>query len=187
MKKTLLAASVAAFGLAFAPVTFAADGTITFTGTVWDGTCTVTGGSGTNGGTKDFTVQLQPVMVSALKTNGDRAGDQLFQVKLGGQNCQISDGKVAKLWWETSQSGASIDTATGRLKNLAAGGAGNVQIGLQNQNRVDINIVQNTNPSTTPIANKDGTLTYYAQYVATGGAATAGAVNTNVIYSVSYQ
>ncbi len=185
MKKNLLsAASVAVLGMAMAPAAFAADGTITFNGTITDSVCLVTGGAGTNGASKDFTVTLPTVQTTTLDAAGDRAGDTYFEVKLSGANC--TDGKVAKLWWETAQS-PNIDVATGRLKNsTAAGAANNVQVGLKNNVGADINLFQNSNPSTVTIANHEGTLAYTAQYVATGGAAGAGSVTTSVVYSVAY-
>lgn len=184
MKKSLLVATAAVLTLAIAPVAFAADGTITFNGAISDSTCDITGGAGTNGGKNDFTVTLPTVQVSALNADGQRAGDTYFEVKLDGANCINS--KTAKLWWETAHS-PNIDVATGRLKNTASSGAaGKVQVGLKNSSGADIHMFQNTNPSTVVVANNVGTLAYTAQYVATGGAATAGAVATSVVYSVAY-
>ena len=49
-----------------------------------------------------------------------------------------------------------------------------------------INLVTGANNTTATIASNTATLNYFAQYVATGGAATVGTVNTDVVYSLQY-
>jgi hypothetical protein len=102
----LASALVVAMGIVATGVASAAastGGTITFTGAVTDETCTIKGGSGTDGGTGNFTVALDAVPASALAAAGDTAGNKPFQVIIGGSNqptCQ--DGKVATMSFETS-------------------------------------------------------------------------------------
>lgn len=186
MNKTFLfTAIVGVFAAAITPA-FAGDGTISFTGKIEDVTCTVTGGSGTDAGAQDFTVTLPTVQTTVLAADGQRAGAKPFSVVIGGSGeSGCTDGKIAKLWWETAQS-PNIDSATGNLKNTAASGAGNVQVGLSNSGGTPINLWLNDNPSTATIASNTATLNYTAEYVATGGAATAGDVTSSVVYSVGY-
>lgn len=199
MKKTILAAAlVAVMGVvALAPqAAKAADGTITFNGQITDTSCTISGG-GAATGTGNITVTLPTVSTSALPAAGKTAGDTNFSLVLGGgANCV--NGKTAALWVETSQTPA-LDSATGALKNQTAGGATNVEVRMMNPaNNQPINLGINaavTNGATVTAANNQpaatiaantATLNYSAQYLATGGASTAGAVSTYLTYTMQY-
>lgn len=199
MKKTILSAVLTAtFGLAaLAPqLASAADGTITFNGQITDTTCTVTG-SGGAAGTGNITVTLPTVSASALAAAGQSAGDRGFSLVLGGgANC--TNGKTGAMWVETTATPA-LDTATGALKNQAAGGATNVQVRLVNPaNTQPINlginaavtngatVIAASNQPAATIAGNTAELKYVAQYLAVGGAATAGAVTTFLTYSMQY-
>jgi len=177
MKKTIISSLLAVAALA--PVaSFAADGTINFTGTVTDQTCTITGDNGTN-----YTVNLPKVGASSLASAGNKAGATPFSIKLS--NCSTS-ATGARANFEI---GANVDTSSGYLKNTSTGStaATNVQIGLAAQDGTEIKL-NATQPTTFfPITNKAANLTYLAQYVANGGAAGAGAVTTNVQYTIVYQ
>lgn len=198
MKKTLISTALAAvmgFAMLAPTVASASDGTITFNGQITDTTCTVTGG-GAATGTGNITVTLPTVSVSSLSGDGSTAGDTNFSLILSGANC--TDGKTAALWIETTQTPA-LDTATGALTNQASGGAGNVEVRMVNPaNNQPINlgindyvingasvVAANNQPAYT-ISGNTGTLKYVAQYLAVGGAATAGAVNTYLTYSMQY-
>lgn len=188
MKKTLFSAVLAAtFGFVALSAN-AADGTITFKGHIDDVTCTVTGGTGTDGAAQDITVTLKNVPVTSLATAGDRAMDTPFALIVGGSGqTGCTNGKIVSLQFEQAQS-AQINSATGNLKNLTgAGMATNVEIGLLNDSKQIMNLASLSNNGTqATIANNTATLNYWAQYVATGGAATTGDVNTNVVYSLQY-
>lgn len=187
MKKTLFTAALAAaFGLV-AMQASAADGTITFTGLITDTTCTVTGGTGTDGAAQNITVAMPTVSVTALKADGQRAGDTPFSLVIGGSGqTGCTNGKVVSLRFEPAQS-PMIDATTGRLKNsTAAGMATLVEVAMLNAAKSDINLYTSANSTQATIANNTATLNYWAQYVATGGASTAGTVNTNVVYSLTY-
>jgi major type 1 subunit fimbrin (pilin) len=198
MKKIILSAALAAvFGfVALAPQAKAADGTITFNGQVTDTTCTITGG-GAATGTGNITVTLPTVSSSMLSADGMTAGDTNFSLLLGGgTNC--TNGKTAALWVETSATPA-LDASTGALKNQAAGGASNVQVRMINPaNNQPINlgvnavvangasvISANNQPAAT-ISGNTATLNYIGQYLAKGGAATAGQVSTYLTYTMQY-
>jgi len=187
MSKTLISAAVfAAIGFTSLSAA-AADGKITFTGKISDVTCTIKGGDNTDGGASNFTVKLEPVSVTALKTSGESAGDKPFSVIVGGAGqTGCTNGKIAKMWFESST--PTVDAAHGgRLKNTASAGATNVLVGVLNKAGSTINMSNNAggDASAETIADNTATLQYTAQYYAIG-AATAGDVSTYVNYSVVY-
>lgn len=170
-------------------VAAAEDGRITFEGTISDATCTITGGDATGTSTTpDFTVHLPSISTTALSRDGERAGDTPFFIKLSGANC--ADGKVASVYFELGQS-TNLDTATGNLKNTVStgsGGADKVQVGLLDADKSILNLnTANQSAKTKTVSGNTAQFDYWAQYVATGGAATAGQVNTEVVYSIKYQ
>ncbi|WP_231907010.1 fimbrial protein [Cupriavidus sp. D384] len=187
-RTTILAASLAV--AAASQTAFAADGTITFTGRLTTQTCTISG----NGGNNNFTVALPTISTSALATAGNVAGRTPFTFRLTG--CAPNTGNVS-IYFEP---GGTIDTATGRLRNTvtavtgsgnrpAVVPAGNVQIGVLNANMTDVALgsaFASQNSQQVALAAGSATLQYYAQYVATGGAATAGTFSTTATYSVVY-
>lgn len=157
----------------------AADGTITINGEVTAQTCQISG----NGGGADFVVTLPTVSTSALPTAGATAGRTPFNVAL--TNCSPDSGNVA-VYFEPN---ATVDTATGHLKNTASGGAQNVQVGLLNSDHSDIQLGNGEASQNMQFVALDAgtaTLNYFAQYVATD-AATAGTVTTRSMYSIVYQ
>lgn len=165
------------------------DGKITFEGTISDATCTITGGDAQGESTSpDFTVHLPSISATALAADGQRAGDTPFHITLSGANC--ADGKIASVFFELAQS-TNIDTTTGNLKNTVAkdsGGADKVQVGLLDSNKAILNLnTANDNAKTVTVTGKTARFDYWAQYVAVGGASTAGQVSTDVIYSIKYQ
>ena len=122
MKHTFSTATVvAALALTFGSAAHAADGTITFTGSISAQTCTINGNG--SGGT-DFTVTLPTVAASALPSDGATSGRTPFSIAVSG--CSTKSGTVST-WFEP---GSNVDATSGLLKNTAAGGAANVQVGL---------------------------------------------------------
>jgi major type 1 subunit fimbrin (pilin) len=189
MKHVHLASALAlVMGLAAATSASAAasaGGTITFTGVVTDATCTVKGGSGTNGGTGNFSVALDSVEAAALAAAGQTANPKLFDVIIGGPGqgtCQ--NGKVATMSFLTSST--QIDPTTGALANALAGEATNVQIQLLGSANAVINLADPANARQATIVGNTATIPYTARYLAVNGAATPGLVSTSVVYSVSY-
>lgn len=183
-RASLLAVIVCSAGAAAAQ-----DGTITFTGSIADVTCDISGGDDANPTQgPDFTVTLPQVSATALKNKGQRAGDTRFKINLSGGNC--TNGKVASAYFELAHP-TSIDVNTGDLINTidkASGGADQVQIGLSDKNKKAFNLTTvNANPQTVTIANNQATLEYWAQYVAQeNDAVTAGKVTAEVAYSIKY-
>lgn len=156
-----------------------ADGQITFTGEVTAQTCTING-NGT--GSANFTVALPTVSATTLASAGATAGRTPFNIALTG--CTPDSGSVHTFF----EAGPTIDAATGHLV-LDAGGATNVEIGLQNADFSDIALGQadgSQNSRSASINAGSATLNYYAQYVSLGGAK-PGAANSSVMYTMSYE
>lgn len=188
MKQYIIAAAVALSlgSVAAASAQTANGGTITFTGVVTDTTCTITGGSGTNGGRNNFIVALDAVPVTALPAAGAQAGPKDFNVVIGGPGQgSCTDGKVASMAFLTSS--PQVDPTTGTLKNALAGEATNTNIELLDGSGNVINLASAANAVTSPaIVNNMATIPFTAQYLAVGGAATPGLVSTSVVYAVEY-
>jgi major type 1 subunit fimbrin (pilin) len=178
--------------LFFSGTSQAADGLVSFEGKISSQTCKI------NGLDKNanLTVALPTVSASALATAGDKAGATLFEFKL--TECANATGTAYPLF----EPGASIDGETGRLKNSISGPglAKNVQVELLNEDRSPIDLskgadAQNVKVAsleskisgTPPITTGEATIKLYAQYVATGGAAVAGNINTTVQYAMVYE
>lgn len=183
-KAVVLSALITASLFSGSAVT-AKDGTITFTGQISDATCDISGGDETNANQgPDFKVTLPTVSTTALKEKGQYAGDTPFYINLSGTKCP--EGKLANVVFERAQS-MNIDTETGFLKNhTITGAAKNVQVRILNKDKkvLDLNKI-NVSHQPVTINNNTGRFEYWGQYVATGQA-TAGTVETNVVYSISY-
>lgn len=175
MNKTLLSVTlIAGFGIAaFAPQTARADGTITFTGKVVANTCTFNVNGGGPGGSG--AVALPVVFTSALTTAGNVAGNKPFNIVVAG--CDPNLTSVQEQF-----SGTNV-LADGNLKNT--GSASNVEVQLLSGTTTVINLNTNANSPVGTLASGGVTLSYSAQYYATG-AAGSGLVNTSVTYTTSY-
>ncbi|TDY20291.1 major type 1 subunit fimbrin (pilin) [Paraburkholderia sp. BL6665CI2N2] len=164
----------------------AADGTLTFTGQVTDTTCSINGNA--PGTAADLAISLAPVAAGSLATLGavagtTNAGDITFNLT----GCSGAATKAIVGF----ENGATVDQATGYLTNQAAiGGATNVEVRLLNASMQPINITNDSNNNTqqnaATITGGAATLTYFAQYYATG-AATPGPFNTSIQYSMFYE
>lgn len=163
------------------------DGTITFSGSISDATCEISGGDESNPNQgNNFSVKLPPVSVTALSSSGKYAGDTRFFINLSGQKCP--NGKVANVIFERAQS-ANIDSNTGYLKNhvqLAA--ATNVQVRILQKDKKPLNLnLPNSDHQPITITGNNARFEYWAQYASVNGASTAGTVETDVIYSITYR
>lgn len=171
--KALVALLVAVSSLLGMDAAQAADGTITFTGSIVATSCVITGGG-------NLTVTMPPVDASALSTAGKTATPTQFNIAMTGCPATTSLHALFEI-------GTNVDTTTGNLKNT--GTATNVQISLLNSALAAINIATQANNGagtglTTTTAGAY-TLSYYAQYIATGTAG-AGTVASSVTYSLVY-
>jgi len=181
MKHAFSPLSLAAvIALACAGSAQAADGTITINGQITDVTCNVA----VNGGTQNATVTLPTVSTSSLDAAGKTAGATPFNITLSG--CVSATGgtlNTASTWFEP---GATVDSTTGRL--ISNGTVNNVQVELLSSSMTAIKAGAATQHDTpVSISSGTGTLSYYAQYHATNGAATAGSVTASVQYTIVYQ
>jgi major type 1 subunit fimbrin (pilin) len=175
----MIAAAVAMVA-ALPMASHAADGTITFNGSITAQTCTI---NGNGSGAANFTVTLPTVSVSSLTPGGAPAGRTPFNISLSG--CTPNSGNVHTYF----EAGPTTDATTGNLV-LNAGGATNVEIGLLNGS--DFSPIKagfadaSQNSQSVAITNGTATLPYYAEYVATG-VPSAGAANSSVMYTLAYQ
>ncbi|MBO1014694.1 type 1 fimbrial protein [Achromobacter sp. SD115] len=177
MKKNLLTAALAIAGLATFASAHAADGTIEFTGNITANTCAINGG---NGG-ENFTVALPTVSAKTLETAGATAGRTPFKIAL--TNC--TDDQPVSVHFE---GGPTVSQETGRL-TVDAGGANKVELGLLNNSFGEIKAgaaIGQQNSQTVTLAGGKADLDYFVEYHSLGGA-TAGAANSRVQYSISYQ
>ncbi|WP_226118695.1 fimbrial protein [Burkholderia sp. AU33545] len=180
----ILSMMLASIGIAAASAAYASDGTITINGSVVASTCTINGGQG------DVTVNLPTVATTALASPGTVAGRTPFTLAL--TNCTTGNGSPTKVG-VAFEAGANVDLTTGRLKlnagSEAAPAASNVQINVLNDQQQPIKVgFQGDQGSQMVAIGNDGsaTLNYFAEYYATG-AVTAGAANSKVQYSLTYQ
>jgi major type 1 subunit fimbrin (pilin) len=161
----------------------AADGTITFTGSVSSSTCSINGiAAGTQA---PLPVTLQSATTAALTAAGQTANttnQSDMQFKLTG--CTGPATKAIAHF----ENGATVDQTTGNLMN--SGSATNVQIRLLNAQMQPINLVTSANnmsgANSVAIVDGSATVGYFAQYYATGKA-TAGTVGSTVQYTMQYQ
>lgn len=160
---------------------YAADGSINFTGRVFDNACVVDGDS------SSLVVALPSVSTNRLKVEGDVSGRTPFKINIS--NCTAAN---ITAYFEP---GPNIDVITGRLSNQAKDGAKNISIQLLSKKGSPILIL--------PVASVDSnefeaikvptgteksktTLYYAAEYYATG-AVTAGPVSATVQYTIIYK
>lgn len=184
MKKLLTIASAIALG-SIATQAFAADGTINFTGSISNVTCTLAATGGTNIGN----VTLPTVSQSALKNVGDTAGTTQFSIKLSACTGTPAPTQAAA-WFETGTevnaagrvvttvSGTATDTLSIALYNMASPtpiviGQGNGSIG--------------SSGAPFPITSGGATLNYQAKYYAEKTGVPAGPVLGKVNYTIQYQ
>lgn len=182
-------ATALVLGLGMAGTASADRGLITFTGSVTDGTCVVSGGTGTNGATGNFTVPLDPVPTTAFAAIGDIAGLHNFNINFsngsGGACAALTNGNAV---FGFVPSSPNVNTA-GRLNNIvttAQGGATNVQLQLRNSANTVVNLSQGTTVTVTGLNTAPATLTYGVEYYATAATVGAGGVQSDVIYNVDY-
>jgi major type 1 subunit fimbrin (pilin) len=182
MQKTLTASALAALAAAvFAALpgsAAAADGTISFSGKVFSNTCEIN----VNDGTATNTVALPPQPTSKLTTAGSTTGLKYFTIKLS--KCS-DDVKNVRAFFE---SGANVDKSTFNLNNATGeGNATFVQVQLTDGsgNALKIGDPSQRSAAATSVTGGAATMTYGAQYFATG-VATVGTVSTSVNYSIEY-
>lgn len=181
MKKLLTIASALALG-SIATQAFASDGTINFTGTISNVTCTLAAaGGGTTG-----TVTLPTVTQSALKAAGDTAGATQFSIKLSGCTGTPAPTQAAA-WFET---GPEVNAAGRLVTTIADTATDTLSIAIYNTTSpTPIVIGQGdgsigSSGSKFPITSGNATLNYQARYYAEKTGIPAGAVKAKVNYTI---
>lgn len=182
MKKTTFTALFAAMAMAgMAHVAQAADGEISFEGTIVNSTCAIEIGSGT-GGAKGVVKLGDDVPVTSLAKAGDIAGGGAFtlQVDSSDPGCDVT-GKAATVTFLpiTGSAGAS-----GQWLALepVAGAASNVAVQLRDFSGNELALSE---PSA-DYADLSNPLRFTANYIATG-AATPGPANAKAQFTVNIQ
>ncbi|MDQ7995894.1 MAG: fimbrial protein [Luteibacter sp.] len=167
-------------GLA-APSAFASTGTVTFTGSITNVTCTVDGGAPGNG--PDFTVNIGAVNAADFANVGDTSGNTGYRIYIGkaGETTCADGTKV----WASYDTGSTVDPATGALKTVGA--ATGVQIRLFDKNGQPIDIWNDKQDSVKEVVvGNQALLAYSASYQRTGNI-TAGDANSSVTYTVRFE
>lgn len=175
----------------------ASDGTITFTGAVTANTCTVS----VNASGANATVALPTVSTAALDNTATKttAAGTFFNMAVSACTATPLDDfgggapTTVAIYFEA---GPNVDQVTGGLINTVVGS--NVEVRLYNASAASI-VGTQIRPGTqtaqplTQAIGAGGTQWFYAGYSTagtnglTGAAATAGAVNTSITYSLVYQ
>jgi major type 1 subunit fimbrin (pilin) len=187
MKKTLFtAALIAAFGVAVASTAAAAsDGTITIKGQITGASCTVT----INGQGANPTVTLPTVQSNQFTAAGTASGFTAVTIALSGCTAGTGTPAVTKVLPFFEQ-GPNVDLTSGFLKNT--GTATGVEVMLSNTNATSGALTLGgasgaQNAGTAVALTGNPSFTYYAAYVSTAAAVTAGTVSTSVQYDLNYQ
>lgn len=187
MKKLLIAAAVAT---AFIGINAqaASTGTINFTGSLTDSTCDV---NVANQGS-DATISLSNLATSSLPSLGSTAGDTDFAMVL--TNCTLAAGETAVS--ASFAGGTTAVNTNGRLINKST---------ATTISNVTLELLDRTNGVANPIVigsssqalsneygninttNGTANLNYAVRYYAENGAATSGAVEGSVVYSLQYK
>lgn len=153
----------------------AADGEITFVGKITSATCKI------NNGKADFQVNMPTISSQTLNTAGKTAGRTPFSINLS----ECSDGqKTVDVYFEQ---GNYTNPTSNRLINSVSADS-NVEIQIMNSNLgiVKLNeVIGEQNGKTVNITNGGASLTYFAEYYATGPVA-AGEVQSATEYTIIY-
>jgi major type 1 subunit fimbrin (pilin) len=188
MKKLILSAAlIASVAALTAQSAMAADGTITFNGSISSTTCSVHGGA-PGSGSGNFTVNLPSVSASAFANGvGSVAGATQYNIYVGAAgeaNC--ADGTQVNVHYEPTS--PRIDPTTGYLSlDSAAGAATGVQLQLLNGgDKSVINLANAPDSTVVTVANNTATLPFYVQYVSGATNVTPGPATSSVLYSIAY-
>lgn len=181
MKKLAIAASLTLVLSSVNTAQAASTGTITFNGELTATTCDVI----VDGQAADAAVTLPMIGTNQLISATQIAGRTGFSMALN--NC-AGTLKTASAFFEA---GASVDQATGHLKNMT-GSATNVSLQLRDASTASQtpiqagNSNQRINTSYISVESGSATLPYAVEYYA-DGRTTAGTVVSNVVYSIQYK
>lgn len=190
MKKVMLTTAIIVASMSAGTINAASTGTINFTGSITDATCSVAVDGDSSG---NATVKLPEINKSALAAADTTAGGVLFTLSLS--NCSLGTGTAAVTKAAAFfQAGDTVDLNTGRLKQTATTDAAtNVSLQLYDPENADapIKVGYATQIDATTYKTISTTaatdLHYGVRYYAEGAAATAGKVTSKVIYNLMYK
>lgn len=175
MKLSKIKLAMAASALLLTSGAYAVDGTINFTGSIVESTCSaaVTGTSGS-------TVNLGNVSSTGFNAAGDVSGAQPFTIALTG--CPTT-GTNANKSMAIQFAGTPDQAKTSLL--AVTGGATGVGIGIFNQeDDSQINLFSNSTAQAAD--NGNATFKFVAKYVSTANVVTAGQANADATFSIVY-
>ena len=172
---------VAVLGLFSSQAVLAYDGVITFEGEITANTCVVKLNDSDDG---TGTVTLPTISANHLSEAEDVAGLTAFTIDLSG--CVLSDTTTVSTYFEPG----TYVNAAGRLALLDTSEAEKVEIQLLNskQEKIVAGALQSEQKSTEATmesGDTEASLSYYAQYYATG-AIKAGKLSSEVSYTIVY-
>ncbi|TCM69170.1 major type 1 subunit fimbrin (pilin) [Acinetobacter calcoaceticus] len=164
------------------PLVAVAAPTVTFQGEVTDQTCQATINGGTNGN-----VLLPTVPSSSLAADGQKAGLTPFKIEV--TDCTAPTTEALKI--NTRFLGHAV-TTKGNLGNMSeANAATNVAIQVTEKNdgikAIKFNGVTDVAGLELAVGETSTSHEFAAQYIAEGGAATAGTVKAVLEYTLNYQ
>ncbi|MDX6020479.1 type 1 fimbrial major subunit FimA [Scandinavium sp. V105_16] len=168
-------ASAGAF--AAASSTTVAGGTVHFTGEVVDAACVVDTGS------QEQTVELGQVKMADLAAAGDIANTKQFNITL--DDCSTTAASTAAVSFNGTVD--ATDPTALAVSSITTPGNAATNVGIQILSDSKV-ITPNGGETSSPITLVDGTnvLPFNAQFVATGGAATAGAADADATFNITY-
>jgi major type 1 subunit fimbrin (pilin) len=168
----LMAGAAAPAAMAAASGTTVSGGTINFEGQVVDAACSVSADS------VNQTVTLGQVRTAKLSTAGDVSGQKTaFNINL--EDCDTTVSTNAAVTF----TGQQDSTTAGALAN-SGGTATNVALQLYGPDGNTLKI--GTESAAVTLLDGDNALPFSVDYIATGGAATAGSVSTTATFSLHY-
>jgi major type 1 subunit fimbrin (pilin) len=171
----LMAGAVAPAALAFGPSasgTTVSGGTINFEGQVVDAACSVSADS------VNQTVTLGQVRTAKLSKSGDASGQKTaFNINL--EDCDTTVSTNAAVTFTGQQ-----DSATAGALANSGGTATNVALQLYGPDGKSLSI--GTESASVTLLDGDNALPFSVDYIASGGAATAGSVSTTATFSLHY-
>lgn len=183
-KKTLITGLISLSSLS-AFSAFAQDNAITFRGSVSSQTCDIKVNESTTGSP---IVLLSPAKIADLATAGNTSTPTTFKLTLTG--CTAPPTGSSGLVIKTRFASNNVDTS-GHLENIITGSSAATHVAIQLLDPEDTPIDLSTGKAiakafTLAAGETSGEAQYTAQYIATGGAATAGDIEANVQYSIIY-
>ncbi|HCB1499198.1 major type 1 subunit fimbrin (pilin) [Klebsiella oxytoca] len=187
IQKTLIACT--SWVLLAAPLAHAADGTITFNGSVTASTCVVAGAAQTGQShTTAATIRLPTLPASVFDSGASVAGTTNFDILLTGCLATATQQNVRTLFTtpDSVENGVIVAGANG--SDTAATNIG-VILQTENGTTIDVNGGANQDPGVAlPSTAGDVTMKYQVSYsvVNTGAPVTAGAVYNTINYEISY-